>query len=558
MTRQITFISKLLMLLIIAVLLDSCCTVFMPKREKVTINAGNKDSKIFLDKEEIGTGSAKLKVKKDGAHQIVVQTPGYKDTYYCLMPTHRPIAYYPLEVLNCVTVVYAATAIILDNHNPKNLSYDKVTNIPIEDKIVERKKKDKFIDISNIKLNIKDKNKDIILENVAWSRDLDAAMKEADKKQKAGAAKAEMKEFKKSKKKKKGATLKEDNEVKADDIIFTENVYKTLKKSGFVDTVNRVFADNNNTLVLEGEVKKVTFYQILSKKNIASYLRVKLDLVWYIKNTYDEKIDSISTQDLSGDFNIYSSYYTYKPKAKSEDETDNLYSKMFADAIDISYLNLHKNPTMAKYIKQENDFTISDPMLSLVAPKNNITDKADASLASVIVKTAQGHGSGFAITQDGYIITNYHVIAGKVIGKPNAVKVITANGDELEGKVVRYNKYRDLALIKVDKKFEKAFKVSNVKSFKNMQDVYTIGAPKSIELGQSVSSGVISNERKNNNNNLLQLGMSVNGGNSGGPVFDSNGTLHGVIESKLIGKNTEGVAFAIPSYMIQEYLNIKY
>ncbi len=88
--------------------------------------------------------------------------------------------------------------------------------------------------------------------------------------------------------------------------------------------------------------------------------------------------------------------------------------------------------------------------------------------------------------------------------------------------------------------------------------MYTIGAPKSIELGQSISAGIISNERNNNNNVLLQLGMSVNAGNSGGPLFNKDGVLDGVVCAKLIGENTEGVAFAIPSYLIQGYLNIKY
>ena len=145
----------------------------------------------------------------------------------------------------------------------------------------------------------------------------------------------------------------------------------------------------------------------------------------------------------------------------------------------------------------------------------------------------------------------------KMARKLEIIKVITSDGDELEGTVVRVNKFRDLALIKVNKKFEKAFVVPNVKTFKNLQDVYTIGTPISIELGQSVSSGVISNERKVNNNNLLQLGMSVNGGNSGGPLYDASGNLHGVIVSKLVGKNTEGVSFAIPSYMIEDYLKLK-
>ena len=91
-----------------------------------------------------------------------------------------------------------------------------------------------------------------------------------------------------------------------------------------------------------------------------------------------------------------------------------------------------------------------------------------------------------------------------------------------------------------------------------MEDVYTIGAPKSVSLGQSISSGLISNERKVNNNNLIQLSMSINFGNSGGPIFDRKGNLHGVVVSKLVGNSTEGVAFAVPSYLLTKYLNLKY
>ena len=89
-------------------------------------------------------------------------------------------------------------------------------------------------------------------------------------------------------------------------------------------------------------------------------------------------------------------------------------------------------------------------------------------------------------------------------------------------------------------------------------DVYTVGAPKSIELGQTFTSGLISNERNANNNQLLQLSMPVNFGNSGGPLFDQSGLLHGVIVAKLVGESTEGISFAIPAYKIGEYLNISY
>lgn len=522
-----------------AIFLSGCATIFIPKRQKVTINTGQSKSIIYVDKEEFGEGSCvNGKVKKDGSKQVVIKTPGYKDTYAALLQTHRPIAFYPLAVLE--SPLYYC--LVLDLMNPKLWSFNKINDFKVTDKLVTRAANDKYITISNIRLNIKNAEKDIASLYVKYSpTNLNGNIEDAEKKKDSKEMKAEIAKMKK--KKKKGKSLEEDNNIKYSDIKYSDNVYKTLKNTGFIDTVNRVFRDNNNTLVLEGSIKKIYIYRIYKKEN--SYHRTKLFMTWYVKNTYDEIIDSVEVKDMSGDFVV------------SSGDEDKSFDKMFADAVDISYLRLHKNPKLTKYLKQESNFDITETPLSITKPKSIVSDKTDAGLASVIVKTKDGHGSGFAISNDGYIITNYHVVAGKFIGKLNAVKILTSEGEELEGTVVRTNKYRDLALVKVNKTFEKAFMVPNVKGFRNLQEVLTIGAPKSIELGQSVSSGVISNERKANNNYLLQLGMSVNGGNSGGPLYDASGKLHGVIVSKLVGENTEGVSFAIPSHMLEEYLKLK-
>jgi S1-C subfamily serine protease len=235
------------------------------------------------------------------------------------------------------------------------------------------------------------------------------------------------------------------------------------------------------------------------------------------------------------------------------------YIGMINDALARSYYELKQTAQFQEKLKVQTNFNVQEPVLSINKPTNLVKELSDASLGSVIIKRPDGgHGSGFAITQDGYILTNYHVISGKTQDQPSKVKVILSNGIQLDAEIVRYNRARDVALLKVAYNFEKVFLLSDVKSFKNLSEVYTIGAPKSVELGQSVSLGLISNERVTNNNNLLQLNININGGNSGGPLFDKSGTLHGVIQSKLVGKDTEGVGFAIPSYLVATYLNIQY
>jgi S1-C subfamily serine protease len=534
---------KTILILTCFILFSGCASVFIPKKERITINTGQEKAIVYVQRLEFGKGSfvsGKVNKKENNALQVVVQTEGYKEEHYALIKTHRPIAFWLLQILNLPFIIYLGGGNTIDFATDKLKSFNKVNECPVIYKVETRNETEKYIDFTNIKVSIKDKNKDFSKISVKYvvgkvDNQISIAEKDAVINNKLAEKNALM-----NKKNEKKRYLEEMYEkgIKYDDVTYSNKIHETLRKTGYIDTINKVFTDNINTLVLEGNIKKIIVYEISKKSSFGTYYKSKLYTTWYIKNSYSEILDSIVSQDYSGEF-------------LSSEET-------YGDAVEVSYLKLHKDPKFTKYLKQESDFAIKDPLLNLQKPINAVLEKTDASAAAVIIKRkGGGHGSGFAITNDGYIITNYHVIANKFGGKPAEVTVITNEGQELEATIIRINKFSDLALLKVNKSFEKAFTVSGVKAFKNMQDVYTIGAPKSLELGQSISAGVISNERKSNNNNLLQLGMSVNGGNSGGPLYDEMGTLHGVIVSKLIGQNTEGVSFAIPGYLIEEYLNLK-
>lgn len=551
---------KIILLSAITVILSSCASIFIPAKQKVTFNTGNKDSEVYLDKDMIGEGKTFIATidKREGqARQLTIKRQGYKDQYSVIVKTRRPTAFLPLLILDIPTYY----GLIFDPMNPKCTAFDKIINLENEDnKLVTRGATDKYLHISNIKLNINKSKKDLPFYYVAYdSKQLKKAMETAEIKKSNQDARDEEKQMKKSKNKKSKTLAEDDDNIKYDDTKFSYNVFQTLKKTGFVDTVNKIFQDDNNTLILEASINKISTFRIATgfvNSLGGEFYKAKLYLTWYIKNTYKEILDSVVTTEMSGDFNKIYSYENNKT-------TYDGYEKMVGDAVDNSYLKLQHGASLKKYLKMESDFKSKDPLLTLKTPTGKITDKSDAAQACVTIKLKDGkkdvgHGSGFAISPDGYIITNYHVVAGKTPGKYNDLTVINSEGTEMPAKVVRVNSYRDLALIKVDEKFQKQFALNNTKSFKKMQDVYTIGTPKSIELGQSVSVGIISNERKTETTNLLQLGMSVNSGNSGGPLFDVSGNLQGVIVAKLVGENTEGVSFAIPGYLIGEYLNINY
>lgn len=519
-------------------LFSSCASIILPRRQTITFNTENSQSVVFFNDEKIGEGEAfKKKIRRYYTHQIVVQTPKYKDTYHCLYPTKRPSGFWPLRIMSFVTVY----GIWLDGITGNTAVYPRSINIEPKGKYINKTEKDKYIDLESITVDIKSINKDITFHTIYVDNNnlIETIESTLDKRNIKEQKKLEEQAGKKSKKEKE--YLKKDvNEIKIDNTIFSVAIKNDLKKTGFIDTVNKVFIDNNNTLLLQGVITKFTLLNLNNKIGLPNcgFYKTKVWLTWYMKNYYGEIIDSIKTISYSGDYKNYDLI------------------ELLSDAIETSALDLHNNQVFKKHLKYEEK---RDNPVKKISIKNTkyLTEANDAFDASVIVKVKDGHGSGFAIGNDGYIITNFHVIAGKVYDKFDTVNVILSNGDKVLAKIIQCNRNQDIALLKIDRKFDKVFKLQDVKTYKNMQDVMTIGAPKSIELGQSIATGIISNERKVNNNDLIQLNMSVNSGNSGGPLFDKNTQLHGVIVSKLSGFSTEGICFAIPGYKIKSYLNLE-
>ncbi|MBA3901014.1 MAG: trypsin-like peptidase domain-containing protein [Bacteroidetes bacterium] len=543
---------KILLLSSLSLLLSGCAAIFLPRNQKVNFTTSHKESKIYADKLLIGEGEDfRSKMRKNGAKQLVLKVPGYKDHNMVLMPYNRSVGYYLLQIPNPLWFVFAG--FMVDSEEDKNFQFKKENYLPMpeEYKFNIRGNDDKFISISNVRIDIKDKNKDY--RPVLTPHFFEGQIGKLNEMEIEYCNNLAKEELKKNNKKKKTEYLENPDEksIKFTNTIFTDNIFKTLKNAGYTDTLNNFFLDVNNTIYLEANITGVTDFFVSSKKDLNNYLKSKFYITWYIKNNFNEIIDSLSTQYFSDDF----LYYRGQRTVLKRDEAQRI---AYVDAVENSFLKLMRDPVFKKYIKIENEFKNPEPALVLSPSASTITSKREAHMASVIVKTNKGHGSGFATTHDGYILTNYHVISDKYVGSFNEIKVITNDGVEHTAKVVRTNKYHDIALLKIERNFEKVFKISREKSFENHQEIFTIGAPKSVELGQTISNGVISNERKSFNTSLMQLSMSVNSGNSGGPLFDETGNLHGIIVSKAVGSNTEGISFAIPGYLIQEYLNITF
>ncbi|KEI02358.1 S1C family serine protease [Clostridium botulinum] len=166
-------------------------------------------------------------------------------------------------------------------------------------------------------------------------------------------------------------------------------------------------------------------------------------------------------------------------------------------------------------------------------------------------ETQEGMGSGIIFSEDGYILTNYHVINGA-----RQISVILNNGKEgkeIPAKVVNYNSAMDLAVIKLTEKV----KVPAVAEFGDSDNIQVgdpaiaIGNPLGKQFLGSVTYGVISAVNRKvsiegQNQNFIQTDAAINPGNSGGALVNTYGQVIGINSAKIGGSQVEGLGFAIP------------
>ena len=158
---------------------------------------------------------------------------------------------------------------------------------------------------------------------------------------------------------------------------------------------------------------------------------------------------------------------------------------------------------------------------------------------------SSGAGSGVILTQDGYIVTNHHVIEDA-----NSITVRTRSGDEYNASLVGSDEQSDLAVLKIDATGLTPAVLGDSTTLEVGDLSIAIGNPLG-ELGGSVTSGIISALDREmtidgQTMTLLQTDAAVNPGNSGGGLFNANGDLIGIVNAKSSGENVEGIGFAIP------------
>lgn len=321
---------------------------------------------------------------------------------------------------------------------------------------------------------------------------------------------------------------------------FEETRYET-KECGEEKSSDKYNNKRYSNIQLTPSVKKLNLQSI--KRNHTYKMVGKLTIDWIFTTAYNDTLYVFSDAQ-SAIINT-----SEKRKSISALLGSSLY-KLLDDDKTFDIIN-----DIAKNKKITQKLSISP--IALKRPSSPLSTNGINSTIKYLVKSVvtiehkNGHGSGFIVSEDGYILTNYHVIHGNTDLDIKLNESIT-----LKATIVRTNPEYDLALLKINAEDLQPLLLGNSDSLDVGDEVIAIGTPEDISLGQSVSKGIVSGKRKFEGQVFIQTDVSVNPGNSGGPLINLKGEVIGIVSRKLVGKGIEGIAFGIPILVALEKLNI--
>lgn len=212
---------------------------------------------------------------------------------------------------------------------------------------------------------------------------------------------------------------------------------------------------------------------------------------------------------------------------------------------------------------RNDQLTESEPPKEPVLTASEIYDRACSQVVSIAtdVVTVDRYGnqtpsvisgSGFIVSVDGYIITNFHVVQHAVdVGI--SVSITTYDGTVHKGSIIGYDYENDLAVVKIDADGFSPCSLGDSDTISVGDDVYAVGNPYGV-LEFTMSTGHVSalnrliatDENEENATEMFQIDAAVYSGNSGGPVYDAYGKVIGIVSAKYLEEGMEGIGFAIP------------
>ncbi len=533
-------------LLALAVTLPGCATIFSSKMQKVRFSATTPGAKITYMNDTLGTGTQYRKMNKIRIfHSVEASKKGYVTRSHGFELTRRLSPTVAFGLLNFIQPLAGPFILIYDLKSAKVHRFKPQQVVPSLVELAPKQSDEKYLLVENTAFDAA--SKDVRIRNYERlskydPRDTSAHTLERKSKKMAG------------------------DDLKITNTIFTDELNTTLRDIGFIDTNKHIFTNANNTLYLDATIHKVVINNFWRRALFASIntpsnglVCVQLEVEWKVLDYYKQPVFTTTTRKTSDFFMAINGEDGSAGDRKSVTKDDLGLSvalkKAVANNFELSLAEIRADLSKKGLLKIGAKGADTSNMIALArpVPPGESARLNEMLKSSVSIKVDDGHGSGIIISEDGYIVTNYHVVAGT-----KSIEVIFNDDTRATGKVIRHSTLADLALVKVEKTGLKALPLSDAKDPEIGVDVWAIGTPRSLELGQTLSKGIISSVRKANDLAYIQTDVTISPGNSGGALINRKGEINGIITSKLMGFGTEGVGFALEAYLVLEQLRLQY
>lgn len=498
-------------------LFTNCASILTPNYQRVAIETDSENT-IYINGDEARKSKGKYYLKRDfKIKQITAKREGFKDQNIAIGQYRRHWLYF------FSWVPFGALLLVppLTDYGPKAYNYEKEVKLDLAMKAFPKKDStSKEIYFKKVGVNLEaDNNRFRYFSSYT--------------------------DFLKSSYYRSSRSNDDTEDISVENTAFSDNLNDILKENGYIDTTRKVLKNSYlNNLYVSANIKEYTLHQIRQKESGFYYVDLVMD--YQIQDYYGDSIYSQVTESTSGHF-----VYTEKRSKSSSKGIDDA----IKDALEFSMIEFFENEIVDSLMhdkslrEKENAFDI----LTLNEGNYKYVNSLNEAISSTVtIKTKDGHGSGFIVSNDGYIVTNYHVVSDTA-----DLMVVLNDEREFKPEILRISKIHDLALLKINADSLIPFQISTSKDIEIAKDIYAVGTPSGEDLSQSITKGIISGVRNiENGSKLIQTDASINGGNSGGVLIDKNAVVIGVVSSKLKGYSIEGVAFGIPAYELIEKLKI--
>ncbi|MDZ4822017.1 MAG: trypsin-like peptidase domain-containing protein [Flavobacteriales bacterium] len=509
MKRIIAILKSYFLLLLLPIVLNSCCAIF--STQKVSITSETQGVQLYLNGKEINEG--KHRVGKRRPLIIEAEKEGYLSRTSVEVPRKRDPLFYP-DLAATVVLIYP---LIMDHAAGGTKMHQRAY-------IIRALEAFPTLDLGKL--------------YVATNSGLDSlSIKSLEY------ANYSNYENWVSRRNNLVVDTYDDDEEDESQINVTPFIDEKLDELSLKVELTSLFIPYQNYIQLNCEIETVKIHYLTRYRLSNTEATVR----WKILDNFGKELTSISTNAVS-DATIQS-YWS------------NNYYDQILQVLHLTLLKALKDERFVETLasmrqlldKEREEISI----LEISKPIKTLSTLDETVNAQVTVYRADekesSHGSGCVISPDGYIVTSY-----RFVEQDKNFKVQFYERSEHDATVLRTDPLSNLALLKVDTIGLASIRPEQIKNTHIGDEVFAVGTPVNRELSQSLTRGYISGERTENDIQYLQTDTRVSTGNSGSPLITRNGKLVGIVNEKILGMGIEGISFAVPSSSIMDRLKLTY